>query len=69
MLPTEESGNGVDKLCPPKEADISSPRRSYFRPRGAAPAALGVLWSLRTSNSKHFTRFIAATIKEAAFAE
>ena len=22
MLPTEESGNGVDKLCPPKEVDI-----------------------------------------------
>ena len=59
----------LDPERPIREADISSPRRSYFRPRGAAPAALGVLWSLRTSNSKHFTRFIAATIKEAAFAE
>ena len=51
----------LDPERPIREADISSPRRSYFRPRGAAPAALGVLWSLRTSN--------AATIKEAAFAE
>src|SRR6202050_3259219 len=38
-LPTEESGNGVDKLCPPKEA---SDRRSSPAPHGTARAQSGL---------------------------